>query len=198
MKWSGEDGTLHEDCAVFFKVDEEFGGLSNMAGGYPLRVNGVAVTSSEALYQACRFPQQPDWQREIITQASPMAAKMKSKKEGRRQQSRPDWSAVQLDIMRWVLRIKFAQHPARMGGLFERTGNRAIVERSRKDPFWGAVEKEKDILNGSNHLGRLLMELRDLVRTRPREELLVVEPLAITDFLLLGQPIETVRPAARA
>ena len=42
--------------AVFRKTKERFGALSNMAGGFPLHVNGVKIRTSEALYQACRFP----------------------------------------------------------------------------------------------------------------------------------------------
>ena len=45
---------------VFRMTREAFGGLSNMAGGYPVRVNGILVPSAEALYQACRFPHRAD------------------------------------------------------------------------------------------------------------------------------------------
>src|SRR5436309_5954032 len=90
------------ECAVFSKTKEEFGGLSNMAGGYPLCVNGVRILTSEALYQACRFPHRPEVQRLIIAQKSPMTAKMKSKPH--REDSRPDWDEVRVLIMRWCLR----------------------------------------------------------------------------------------------
>ena len=53
---------------VFFKTKEAFGGLSNMASGFPLRVNGVRIHTSEALYQACRFPHMPEVQRKIIAE----------------------------------------------------------------------------------------------------------------------------------
>ena len=66
--WYAEDGKNYKNCAVFYKVKDTFGGLANMAGGYPLKFNGITVESSEALYQACRFPHHPDWQQEIITQ----------------------------------------------------------------------------------------------------------------------------------
>lgn len=79
-----------KDSAIFRKTAERFGGLSNMAAGFPLRVNGVYIRTSEALYQACRFPHLPDVQRLIIAEASPMTAKMKSKPH--RKNSRPDWS----------------------------------------------------------------------------------------------------------
>lgn len=192
MDWRADD-ILHTNCVTFHKVSEEFGHLSNMTGDYPLCINDRMVGSSEALYQACRFPYEPDWQREIITQASPMAAKMKAKKDGRRDKhSRSDWDRLSLDFMRWALRVKLAQHFARISGLLLRTGERAIVEHSRKDRFWGTVEVD-GVLVGENTLGRMLMELRDLVHDRPREELLVVEPLLVPDFLLLGEPIRTVR-----
>jgi predicted NAD-dependent protein-ADP-ribosyltransferase YbiA (DUF1768 family) len=43
------------ECCVFRKTKEPFGGLSNMASGYPIKVNGVDIASSEALYQDCRY-----------------------------------------------------------------------------------------------------------------------------------------------
>jgi ribA/ribD-fused uncharacterized protein len=194
MKWRTEEGIVHENCAVVFKVTEDFGGLSNMAGGYPLCVNGIKVFSSEALYQACRFPHHPDWQREIINQQSPMAAKMKSKKEGRRKHhSRSDWEEMEVPVMDWVLRVKLAQHYRRMSGLLRATGNRPIVERSRKDRFWGAVEEKDDVLRGQNRLGQLLMDLREFVELMSPKEILEVPPLGVTDFRLLGKIIGVVR-----
>jgi type I restriction enzyme S subunit len=50
-----------------------------MAPGFPLCVNGVRIRTSEALYQACRFPHLPDIQRQIIDERSPMTAKMRIK-----------------------------------------------------------------------------------------------------------------------
>ncbi len=199
MKWRREESIVHENCAVFFKVMDDFGGLSNMAGGYPLCVNGIKVFSSEALYQACRFPHQPEWQREIVGQQSPMAAKMKSKKEGRRKHhSRSDWDEMEIEIMQWVLRVKLAQHYHQMSKLLRATENRQIVEKSRNDRFWGAVEHEDGVLRGRNHLGQLLMGLRECVEIMAQEELSEVQPLTIADFCLLGTPIGIVRATDRA
>jgi len=50
MEWEW-DGVKRANCAVFFKVGEEWGELSNMHNEFPLRVGGVPVGSSEALYQ---------------------------------------------------------------------------------------------------------------------------------------------------
>lgn len=64
------------DSVVFLKTREQFGGLSNMAGGFPLRVNDVDIRSSEALYQACRFPHRPEVQDLVLKARSPMGAKI--------------------------------------------------------------------------------------------------------------------------
>ena len=42
------------EVVVVYKTKEVFGGLSNMASGYPLQINGVCILTTEALYQACR------------------------------------------------------------------------------------------------------------------------------------------------
>lgn len=175
---------------VFLKTDEPFGGLSNMAGGFPLWVNGIRILTSEALYQACRFPHRPEVQALIIEQKSPMTAKMKSKPY--RHDSRPDWDQVRVKIMRWCLRVKLAQNWRAFSELLLETGERPIVEESRKDAFWGAKVTDEGTLVGMNVLGRLLMELREAVRVEGRESLMSVQPLAIPDFRLGGRPIQIV------
>ena len=178
------------DSVVFLKTKEAFGGLSNMAGGFPLKVNGVRILTSEALYQACRFPHLPEVQRLIIDQKSPMTAKMKGKPH--RSNSRPDWDQVKVKIMRWCLRVKLAQNWAKFSKLLLETGERPIVEESRRDDFWGAKPIDEQTLVGMNVLGRLLMELREEVKSRDRASLIRVEPLGISDFWLYGQPIQPV------
>lgn len=178
------------NSVVFLKTKEAFGGLSNMAGGYPLKVNGIQIRTSEALYQACRFPHLPELQRVILGEASPMTAKMKGKPH--RENSRPDWDLVRVKIMRWCLRAKLAQNWKKFSELLLLTGNGAIVEESRKDDYWGAKPIDDQTLIGMNVLGRLLMELREEVRSRAPDALCRVEPLAIPDFFLDSRPIQAV------
>jgi type I restriction enzyme S subunit len=178
------------NSVVFSKTNELFGGLSNMAGGFPLCVNGIRILTSEALYQSCRFPRLPDVQRLLIEQASPMTAKMKSKQHGR--DSRPDWNRVRVRIMRWCLSVKLAQNWDAFSRLLLQTGDRPIVEESSKDAFWGAKPVGEHILVGMSVLGRLLLELRDVVRTKGRVSFLHVEPIDLPDFLLDGRPIEPI------
>ena len=178
------------ECAIFWKTREQFGGLSNMAGGWPLRVDGVRVPSSEALYQACRFPDRPDVQRRILAQSSPMAAKMVSKPY-RGEEDRADWEEVRVEVMAWCLGVKLAQHWGRFSDLLLSTDGRPIVERSRKDDFWGAKARPDDpgALVGRNVLGRLLEDLRAKVREAPDASRAMPSlPLSLTDFHLPSPP----------
>lgn len=181
---------ISSECIVFHKTKELFGGLSNMAAGYYLKINGTRILTSEALYQACRFPHRPDIQRLIIQQASPMTAKMKSKPH--RNDSRQDWNAVRIRIMRWCLRVKLAQNWTEFGRLLRATGDHSIVEYSKKDDFWGAKVIDEQTLVGSNVLGRLLMELREDLKSDKVENLRSVPPLTIPKFELFGEPIGVV------
>ncbi|MCW0449074.1 NADAR family protein [Xanthomonas sacchari] len=182
---------LRSESVVVHKTKESFGGLSNMAAGFPLRVNGFRVSTSEALYQACRFPDLPDVQREIIAQHSPMTAKMKGKPH--RRATRGDWDNVRHKVMRWCLRVKLAQHYKEFGRLLLATKEKPIVEQSRKDEYWGAILMEDgETLMGENVLGRLLMELREALKKDTDEQLRFVPPLRIPNFTLYGEPIEAI------
>lgn len=175
------------DCVIFKKTSGRFGGLSNMAPGFPLVVNGVPIRTSEALYQACRFPHMPEVQRRIIGQRSPMTAKMRSKPH--RKNSRPDWNQIRVSVMRWCLQVKLAQHWDKFAELLLATENRPIVEESRKDNFWGAKPVKNGTLVGRNVLGRLLMELREKLRSPAKERLRYVSSPNIPNFLLYGEKV---------
>ena len=189
---------VRDEVIVVYKTKEDFGGLSNMASGYPLQINGVRILTTEALYQACRFPHMPEVQREIIGQHSPMTAKMKSKPH--RKDSRPDWDEVRYKVMRWCLRVKLAQNYEEFGRLLLATRDRPIVEQSRNDDYWGAklTNQNADTLIGQNVLGRLLMELREKLKDDSEAAIKAVPAIGIPDFLLLGKVIETVTASSAA
>ena len=176
----------------FRKTDEPCGGLSNMCSGYPLRVNGVRILTTESLYQSCRFPHLPEVQEVILQKKSPMSSKMFSKRF--LQATRSDWDDVRVDIMRWCLQIKLSCHYLKFGQLLGSTSSRDIVEISHNDRFWGAVRQRRDqeVIEGNNILGKLLIELRGKYLSTPFKDLLYVEPLGIPDFLLFGEPINGV------
>lgn len=178
------------DYVAFRKTKEAFGGLSNMAAGYPLRVNGIDIRTSEALYQALRFPSHPEIQKKIIAHPSPMAAKMLGKPH-RKNCNRPDWDDVRVAVMGWCLRVKLSQNWDKFWALLDSTGGRAIVEHSHRDAFWGAVS-EGDALVGRNVLGTSLTVLRDAVREGVLTRADAIAPPPIADFKLYGKDIGTI------
>lgn len=180
----------NRSAVVTFKSTKaKFGGLSNMAPGYSIRVNEVIIPSAEALYQACRFPLFPEIQQEVIEQNSPMTAKMISRKYSK--YTRQDWEEVKYAIMYWVLKVKLSQNFDEFSKVLRETENKPIVELSNKDKDWAAVESPEKKLIGKNALGRLLMQLREefIVNNQSIE---CVAPIDVYGFLLYGNQIETV------
>lgn len=170
-------------CITFRKTKEKFGGLSNMAPGFPLRIGDLFFYTSEALYQAARFPHCPEIQGILINTKSPMTGKMKTKKY--RDDSRNDWDKVRVKVMRWCLRVKLICNWNTFGELLLSTEEKPIVEISHRDKFWGTVEKDETLV-GENVLGRLLMELRQQLMTN-RRSLEIIRPPSLDNFVFMGQ-----------
>jgi hypothetical protein len=109
---------------------------------------------------------------------------------GNIEKTRPDWQDIQFKVMQFALEVKLSQNWERFGRLLKATENQNIVELTKKDKIWGAI-KTSDMYVGVNALGRLLMSLRDkYVITNQYQK--CVHPPAISNFLLLGKPIEMV------
>lgn len=178
------------EVAAFFRTSDRFGAFSNMARGFPLQVGDIAVPSSEALYQALRFPHLPDFQAEILAQDSPILSKRHAYK--RVSETRSDWMEVNVSAMRYVLRLKWACHPDKITALMRETEGRPIVEISSRDSFWG-VKRDGEILTGSNVLGRLLMELRLAVLDHDADQAIEVTPHPALKARLLGQDLHASR-----
>ena len=176
--------------AVFNKTKEKWGEFSNMCAGFPLRVNGAAIRTSEALYQVLRFPDHPQVQQLIIAEPSPKGAKMRSKSH-RREFARTDWDEIQVQVMWWCLRVKLAQNFDSFGGVLFITDDKPIVEESANDMFWGAEHQADGTLKGANVLGKLLMALRAGYKADPKS-LRSVAPPGIANFRLMGHAIGTI------
>lgn len=207
------------ECAVFCKTKEKYGEISNMSAGFFLEINDVKVLTSEALYQTLRFPLNPEIQRNIINQVSPMTAKMVGKPY-REEFCRKDFDMLRITFMRWCLRVKLLQNWRKFSGFLLSTGDRPIVELSTKrDDFWGAVIIREFIelrgkkppkkmpryiagpdmplghLAGYNIMGRLAQELRENIKTGKDEmssDFTILKPLEVENFLFLGNPIREV------
>lgn len=87
--------------------------------------------------------------------AAPTASR--AKRMGRNCKLRDDWETIKLSVMRTLVHAKF-QEP-RLRAMLEATGDAELLEgNSWNDTFWGVNFRTG---HGKNHLGKILMEVRE-------------------------------------
>jgi ribA/ribD-fused uncharacterized protein len=120
--------------------------------------NGLKYPSVEHAYQSAKSDEQY-WK--LLCQSklfTPGEVKKKSRTDIR---IKIEWPEIKLQVMEECLISKFKQQPFRDQLLA--TGNQNIQEGNwHNDTFWG-VDLNNDPNVGENHLGRLLMKLRDQI-----------------------------------
>lgn len=114
---------------------------------------GVNYPSSEHAYQAAKSL---DWTERL--RISGIKTCREVKYLGQSLLLRPDWESVKVEVMREVLWNKFTENLNLLQRLIQ-TGDVLLVEGNTwGDTFWGECDGK-----GQNHLGRLLMEIREAV-----------------------------------
>jgi ribA/ribD-fused uncharacterized protein len=125
--------------------------LSNYAPAPVTDRAGRRYPTAEHAYQACKATTAAD--REAVRLGpTPGAAKRLT----RRLPRRPDWDSIKLDTMTRILRIKFAPGSALAARLAATRGHELVEGNTWGDRYWGVCNG-----TGLNHLGRLLMRIRD-------------------------------------
>ena len=85
-----------------------------------------------------------------------------AKQLGRHVTQRWDWPMARVAVMTQLTFQKFRDHPE-LGALLLATGDEELVEGNTwGDHFWGVCEGQ-----GTNHLGRILMTVRHVLRQLP-------------------------------
>ena len=139
----------------FYSTREAYGAFSNFAP-YPIELDGLRWPTVEHYFQAQKFAGTPHVEA-IRLAPSPMVAARMGRSRAR--PLRPDWDQVKDEIMLRAVRAKFAQHTD-LAALLLSTGDALIVERSRRDSYWG----DGGDGSGANRLGQILMQLRAELR----------------------------------
>ena len=147
-----------DGCSPFFNKASPNWSLSNIAGKMPIKLDGKNYRSSEHLYQAAKFPHYPLFQSKVLAETSGTYAKNVAKRYV--SYTRADWDDVKIDVMDYSIRAKLDNNLSSFGEALLATGDRPIVEISKKDQFWGCL-RNGDTLVGQNILGKLLTELRE-------------------------------------
>jgi ribA/ribD-fused uncharacterized protein len=140
-----------------FREEHEF--LSNFWPS-PVRFEGQVYPTVEHAFQAAKTSDPAA--RARIRRASDPG---KAKRLGRGVRLRKDWETVKLVIMAELLRQKFSPGSELAALLLETGGRRLIEGNTWGDVFWGVCRGQ-----GKNHLGRLLMRVRDELRERGADQ----------------------------
>lgn len=115
---------------------------------------GIVWPTSEHAYQAAKV-----LDHRVRLDISRLPFPGEAKKYGQLVPIDPDWSNKKISVMKEILTCKFRQNPDLKEKLIA-TGEERIEEGNTwGDTFWGICPPGSDI--GSNHLGELLMELRE-------------------------------------
>ena len=110
--------------------------------------------------------------REIIAKTVSAAV---VKKMGQQMKVRSDWDEKKLDFMNWAVREKFKQEDLKE--LLLSTEDLPIIEGNFwHDVYWGQCSCDKCKGKGENHLGKILMKVRDEIKG-------VKRPDSLGDFL---------------
>jgi ribA/ribD-fused uncharacterized protein len=156
--------TIHPppDAITSFRDDYRF--LSNFYPS-PVEYENYLYPTVEHAYQSLKSLD-PTTRKYIASCLTPSGAKYYAKKIP----LRPDWNDVKLQIMYDLVYDKFTRHNNLTTKLLA-TYNRLLIEgNNHNDTYWGAVPERvyidgnfTTIYKGSNHLGKILMEVREKI-----------------------------------
>ena len=140
----------NEKTIDLFRDENYF--LSNM---FPCKITyqGISYNSSEALFQSLKLKNVKE--REHFSNIDGYT----SKKLGKRVKLREDWEEYKIKAMKIALYSKFTQNKELAIKLINTNDLKLEEGNKHGDVFWGTVNGR-----GENNLGKLLMELREVLK----------------------------------
>lgn len=143
------------DILDFYSTKKPYGEFSNFSG-FPVYVDGEWWSTSEHYYQAQKYDSEElrNW-----VQFAPGPMEAANRGRDPRFPKRDDWDDVKDAFMEKVLFEKYTRHEV-LRELILSTGNSHIYEHTANDCYWGDCGDR----TGKNHLGLLLMKVRESIR----------------------------------
>ena len=141
----------------FYSTHGTHGCFSNFSA-HGFELDGAYWPTSEHYFQAQKF---------VGTEHVELIRAAKTPKQAAnmgRERTRPlraDWESVKDDVMRRAVLRKFETH-ADIRTILLATGDEEIVENAPRDYYWGIGANG----SGKNMLGKILVEVRTLLRER--------------------------------
>jgi hypothetical protein len=187
------DQQRKQEVIFFWDADEKNGFLSNwfMASFVDPKSN-IYFTTSEKFYMAAKAVLANDVTNfmNIMVSDEPKTVKMFGRQVASRDPKAFEslWDEHKVAVMEVACYLKFSQNKDLKDRLLL-TGSALLVEASPYDKFWGIGTLEKDAksispdkFSGSNHLGHVLMKVRDQIRDNITP-IHTDEALYISDFV---------------
>jgi N-glycosidase YbiA len=141
----------------FYSTRGDYGSFSNFSA-HSFELDGEYWPTTEHYFQAQKFPGTPQVDRIRQAKTPKDAAKMG---RDRSIPLRQDWAQVKDDIMQKAVLRKFETHED-IREILLATGDEEIIENSPIDYYWGCGKDG----SGKNMLGQILMEVREILRSR--------------------------------
>ncbi|MBP5678983.1 MAG: NADAR family protein [Bacilli bacterium] len=136
----------------FYKEFGDLGYLANYSN-HGFTVDGVYYKTAEHFYQASKFDDPVIIQRILDCDTPKEASQIGRDRSFKRI---PDFRNVKLEKMYQGVYEKFRQNPDILEKLLS-TGKEEIREMTTKESYWGVGSN----LDGENHMGKILMQVRD-------------------------------------
>jgi ribA/ribD-fused uncharacterized protein len=147
---------MENDVIQFYSVNNEYGEFSNFAR-YPVNIDGKLWPTSEHYFQAQKF-EDIFYQKKILKTNSPMKAAELGR--SRKVKIKKNWDKIKDSVMYKAVYEKFTQHRC-LTELLLSTGDATIIEHTRNDYYWG----DGGDGSGKNRLGKILMQVRESIKT---------------------------------
>ena len=159
----------------FFDAKKPFFEFSNYYMNEPIEIDGVAYRSGEHYYQSKKFELDSDYNLIIRNAKTPHQSRLLGQQKINSRYGGNDevntmirrykhesidinWDVVKDGVMRTVVYHKFSQS-ATLRQLLISTGDSYLYENSPYDSYWGVGRNG----NGKNMLGKILMEVREIL-----------------------------------
>jgi N-glycosidase YbiA len=142
----------------FYKVWQPFGCFSNFSP-HGIEIHGIYWSTVEHYYQAQKFVGSVDAVIIPVIRAATTPEEAAALGRCSSRKLRSDWDLVKTQVMREAVFKKFFTHTD-IREILLNTGNEVLVENSPTDYFWGCGADN----TGQNHLGKVLMSVREDLR----------------------------------
>jgi hypothetical protein len=137
-------------------IDRFEGKYRFLSNFYPCKIiyQGIEYPSVEHAYQASKTLDISSRQK-IAEKKTPTEAK----RMGRKVKLRNDWEQIKLDLMEELIKQKFSNHQDLRDKLLRTNQSELIEGNTWGDNFWGIYKGR-----GENHLGKILMKVRNEIK----------------------------------